>query len=135
MGLKEKRAAKEFQETHFESLKEQIVSNAKYDVELEVEWDTLAVDNFSHLYVDAWTKIFFTPTIEAFKEMCEESFTQEAVQEGVKKIIICNRNDISNPGRWATLEDGVLTLDHAICNLDDADRRKKGLIDSVENAL
>ena len=36
MGLKEKRATREFQETRFESLKEQIVSKAKYEVELEV---------------------------------------------------------------------------------------------------
>ena len=50
MGLKEKRAAREFQENPLHSLKKQIFTAAKFEFEIDVNWDTIAIDDYAHLF-------------------------------------------------------------------------------------
>ena len=113
MGLKEKRASREFEKNRLDSLKKQIFEAAKYEMEIDVNWDTIAIDDYSHLFDITWPLVYFQPIINAFKEMCSDEFTQEAIQDDLKKIVIQNYGDISNPNKFAEYKKGVLTLNHS----------------------
>ncbi len=136
MGLKERRVAKEFQENRYESLKNQINKAAKFDVEIEVNRDTLSIDNYSHFYDDTWPKIYFQPLEKALKEMCSDDFTQEAIQEGVKKVIIQNYSANHVASRFAEFKKGVLTLNHCpITNAHHIQERAENIQYVVEKEL
>ena len=137
MGLKEKKAARDFQENNLEDLKKKIFDAAKFEFEIEIDWDTLSVDNYSHLYNQTWTQIYFEPMIIAFSRMCADSFSQEAIQDDLKKVVIQNIGDISNANKYSSYSDGVLTLNHSpIANAENQiEDRAKALQDTVENAL
>ena len=122
MGLKEKRAAKEFVDTRLDSLLAQVSKQAKFEVDVEIDWDTLSVDDYSHLYDEAWPKVYFKPLIAAFKDMCADDLSREALQEGVKKVVICNHSDNYSAQKWARFKDGTLTLNHSpIINVNEVD--------------
>lgn len=132
MGLKEKRAAREFEENRLESLKKQIFKAAKFEFDIDINWDTLSVDNYSHLYDQTWPQIYFEPTIKAFKEMCSDDFTQEVIAENLKKLVIQNYGDVHNPNNFATFSKGVLTLNHSpIMNAENQIEERKDCIQYV----
>lgn len=136
MGLAEKKAAREFQNNRFESLKKQIDKEAGFEVDVEVNWETLQVEKYSHLFDETWPKVYFQPLIKALKEMCSEDFAQEAVQEGLKKVVIQNYSDNHNSDRFATFKNGVLTLNHSpIFNVDQVDDRAHNIQTVVEKEL
>ena len=102
----------EFESTQFPILKARLEEAAGFGVPLEVRWDTLAVANESHLYADSWPLVYFEPLIGAFQKGCVFGDC------------------------WATLDGGVLTLDHeSITNINDKDARQKGLVAVLENSL
>lgn len=137
MGLKEKRAAREFEKNRLDSLNRQIFEAAKFEFDIEVNWDTIAIDDYSHLFDQTWPMIYFQPTIKAFKEMCSDEFTQEAIQADLKKIVIQNYGDVSNANRFADYKKGILTLNHSpIMNADNQiDDRAYCIQDVIEKAL
>ena len=137
MGLKEKKAAREFQTEQFEVLKKKIFSAAKFEFEIEVDWDSLSVDNYAHLYNQTWTQIYFEPMIIAFSKMCADDFSQEAIQADLKKVVIQNIGDIHNSSKYSSYSDGVLTLNHSpIANAENQiEERAAALQDTVEDAL
>lgn len=136
MGLKEKRATKEFREDRLESLLKQINKNAGFDVKIEIDWDTLAVDDYAHIYDECWPKVYFKPIIEAFKEMCDDDESKEIIQEGIDKIVIHNHSDNYSAEKWARFKNGVLTLNHSpITNVDDVHARKHVLMYVLEKEL
>jgi hypothetical protein len=137
MGLKEKKAARDFQENNLEALKKKIFDAAKFEFEIEIDWDTISVDNYSHLYNQTWTQIYFEPMIIAFSKMCADSFSQEAIQDDLKKVVIQNIGDIHNSSKYSSYSNGVLTLNHSpIANAENQiEERAKALQDTVEDAL
>ncbi|MBB1335291.1 hypothetical protein H5154_19870 [Pseudoalteromonas sp. SR44-5] len=137
MGLKEKKAARDFQENNLEDLKKKVFDAAKFEFEIEIDWDSLSVDNYAHLYSQTWTQIYFEPMIIAFSKMCADSFSQEAIQDDLKKVVIQNIGDISNANKYSSYSNGVLTLNHSsIANAENQiEDRAKALQDTVENAL
>lgn len=50
MGLAEKRALKTFQEGTYEQLRNKINSIAGYDVEFDINWESLTTNKYSHLW-------------------------------------------------------------------------------------
>jgi hypothetical protein len=75
-GLKEKRAVKDFQEKSYPKLAKEINSVLGVDVPIEVDWDSIAVDGQAHLYEEGFTKVFFTPLLEAFKSICADDMAK-----------------------------------------------------------
>lgn len=133
MGLKEKKAARDFEKNRFDSLKRQIFEAAKFEFEIDVNWDTLAIDDYAHLFDQTWPLIYFEPTIKAFKELCSDEFSQEAIQSDLKKLIIQNYGNVHNANHFATYSKGVLTLNHSpILN---AANQVDDRADSVQNAI
>ncbi|MBA3707892.1 MAG: hypothetical protein H0W83_03615 [Planctomycetes bacterium] len=70
MGLAERRASMQFQSEQFPKLKKEVDVAAGFEVPLEVDWDTLPTDGETHLYNDSWTRVYFHPLRDAFKDIC-----------------------------------------------------------------
>lgn len=112
MGLAEKKACRDFQQNRMNALQEQLNKAAGFDIELEVNWDTLLKDKYAHLYDEAWPKVYFHPLIKAFKEMCADEFARDIIKENLEKVVIQNYSSNYAYDRFAEFKKGVLTLNH-----------------------
>lgn len=136
MGLAERRAMKEFETTHYPPLKQRIDAAAHFEVAVEVKWDTLMGDGYSHLFGEAWPKVYFEPLVKAFENICVDDMGREALREKLKKVVIQNSNSTASGSRVAAFHDGVLTLDHKpFTNMDDVRDRIAGIQKTLEAAL
>jgi len=137
MGLKEKRAAREFEQNRLDSLKKQIFEAAKFEFEIEVNWDTIAVDNYSHMYDQTWPLVYFQPAINAFKDMCSDDFTREAIEGDLKKVVIQNVGNVWSANKFAEYSKGTLLLNHCpVSNVEnDVNLRAENIKKVVEDAL
>jgi len=127
---------KEFQEQVYPELEKQIRAQVGDGVQIEVDWDTLAADNYAHLYNDAFTKVYFTPLIGALTAICTDEMGKEALQETLKTIVIRNSSGIYSESSCFTFEAGTLTFDHdPISNVDYSERREKALVEMLEKNL
>ncbi|MBM4304242.1 MAG: hypothetical protein FJ112_07935, partial [Deltaproteobacteria bacterium] len=111
MGLAERRALNNFQTNEYKTLENTIHAAAGFKVKVTVDWEKLGTDGNSDLYKDGFTKVYFTPLIEAFKAICIDEMGRKALKAELKEIVITNSADLYSPQSW-TLEKGVLTLDH-----------------------
>ncbi|SEN10944.1 hypothetical protein SAMN05444354_1315 [Stigmatella aurantiaca] len=136
MGLAERRAAKEFETKRFPQFKKDIDAAAGFDVPVTVHWDTLALEEQTHLYDECWPKVYFEPLIAALKAITVDDMGKEALKGGLKKIEIQNRTDISYGDRMAAFEGGTLVLDHKPhTNVDDIQQRTDGIRKLLESKL
>lgn len=128
MGLQEKRALKLFQETNYQKLTEEINTIAGFILEFEVDWQSIALDDYSHLYETAFSKLFFIPIIEAFKQITIDDLGKECLKETVKKIIIKNQEGVSSANMGFSFEKGTLVIDHLpFTNIDEVEYRSEEL--------
>jgi len=135
MGLAEKRAAKTFQETTFVNKKKAIDDAAGFGVTLEVDWESLAVADYAHMYEDAFSKVYFEPVARAFQEICKDDMGKEALKGALKKVVFCNKSD-AHGANAISFADGVLKIDHhPVYNIDDIDVRKTAIVQVLEKAL
>ena len=128
MGLQEKRAIKSFQEGSYAKLTEEINTLAGYPIEFDVQWDSLAVEEYTHMYEEGFTQVYFTPLIAAIKEIVVDDMGKEALKETLKKISIKNEGGISSASYAYSFNNGVLTIDHQpFTNIGDINDRSKEL--------
>jgi len=134
-GLKEKRAVKDFQDKSFPKLTKEIKAVAGTDIPLEVDWNSLAVDGYSDLYEEGFTKVYFTPLLDALKEICADDMGKTALKGALKKVVIKNSSNSYSPSNFS-FSDGVLVIDHSpTTNLDDTKERTKKIAKLLEDAL
>jgi hypothetical protein len=134
-GLKEKRAAKDFQEKSFPKLAKEINSVVGAEVPIEVDWDSIAVDGYADLYEEGFTKVFFTPLLEALKSICADEMGKTALKDALKKVVIKNSSNSYSPSNFS-FADGVLVIDHSpTTNIDDTKDRTKKIVKLLEDAL
>ena len=123
MGLKEKRAIREFAENKYPEYQQQVLDAVGYDLEIDVNWDSLAKDTNVDQYERAIPDVYFAPLLKVLKEVCQDDMGKEAMQELVKKIEIKNENDIWSATEWVKMKGDVLVLDHETTtnsgNIDD----------------
>lgn len=112
MGLLEKRAVKAFQEGSYKKLTDEINSLAGYTIEFEVNWDSLAVEEYAEMYDEFFTEVYFLPVVNAVKEIAGDDMGKEALKETLKKIVIKNEGDIYSASSAYSFSSGVLTIDH-----------------------
>lgn len=131
MGLAERRAIKAFQDNLFPGLKKAIDEAAGFEVTVEVDWPTLAEDDYSHMYDEALPKVYFQPVAEAFKGICIDDMGRDALKEGLEKVVIRHSGN-----KELSFKDGVLTVDHPpIANADYWEERRDTLQKALEKAL
>ena len=136
MSLTDRRALKEFETKRYPLIKKDIDEAAGFEIPVEVKWDTLAAEDMGHLYDECWPKVYFRPLIEALKAITIDDMGKEALKTGVKKIEIQNVAGIYYGDRMATLDGGVLRLDHKpTTNVDDINNRRKGIQKLLESKL
>lgn len=138
MGLAERRAAKEFETNVFPGLKAEVTKAAGFELPIEIDWESLQKTETSpDYYRESWTKVYFTPMVDALKAIGVDDMGKEALK-ALKKIVIHNKHDIYYGDRWASFDkpSGVLTLDHQpTSNVDNIDERAKGLQKELEDKL
>lgn len=136
MGLAERRALKEFQDSSFPELQRKIVEAAGFDVELEIEWDSVAEDGYSHMYSENLPKVYFEPLIEALGQITADDMGKDALKEGLEKIVICNREGIYYGDRCTKLDGKTMTIDHQPnSNVGSTNDRVKGIVEALEANL
>ena len=135
MGLKERRAAQGFQEGKYAELKNAIDAACGFNINMDVDWDSLAIEGWDHMYEDAFPKIYFNPILDAFKQIGADDMGKEALKAGIKSVKIENKNGRGDPS-GITFSDGVLTIDHKPnTNLDDVQKRTDKIVSIIESAL
>lgn len=136
MGLAERRAIKAFQDEKFEDLKKKVCDAAGFPIEFEVNWDSIAHDDYGHMYNEAFAKVYFEPLAQSFASICADDMGKEALQAELKKIVIQDLAGKSSAPSCYTFKDGVLTVDHRpVTNIDSILDRTKGLTQMLEKAL
>jgi hypothetical protein len=138
MGLKERRELQSFVESHYPALKNEIDEAAKFNVDVEVKWDTLAVEGMSHMYLEHWPNLYFKPLVEAFKGITADDMGAQALKDSLKKIVIENEGSKSNEYEWCTFEEGVLRLNHEPHTNNEGysgKTRLESLVTLLENSL
>lgn len=112
MGLEEKRVLKSFQEEVHPELVKKIQSAAKFEVEVDVHWETLMEDGYSPAFQKSWTNLYYLPTISVLEEISKDDLGAEAIKESLKKIVFKNTIGNSNKERAILFENGILVVDH-----------------------
>jgi hypothetical protein len=112
MGLQERRAVKTFQDGSYQNLTNEINTLAGYPIEFEVNWDTLALDEYAHMYEECFPKVYFTPLVNAIKEITADDMGKEALKEALKKVVIKNEGGFYYADSAYSFNGGVLTIDH-----------------------
>jgi hypothetical protein len=131
MGLAERRAVKAFSEGKYLQLKQEIDVAAGFEVPMEVNWDSLAADDYAHLYEESFSKVYFRPLLDAIKGVGIDDLGKAALRSGLKQVVIEDSGS-SCP----TFQSGVLTLKyHAVSNLDYWMDRKKDIQAVLEKGL
>ena len=119
MGIAERRATKEFQDKSLPGLQAQIRKFAGFEVPIEISWDQLAKEGASDRFMDSWTKVYFTPTIEALKSIARDDMGRDALKSGLKRITFCNTAGRYSADSAVSFVSGELTIDHdPDCNVD-----------------
>jgi hypothetical protein len=128
MGLQERRAVKAFQDDSYQKLTGEINTLAGFPIEFEVNWDTIALDDYSHMYEESFPKVYFTPLINAVKEITLDDMGKEALKESLKKVIIKNEAGNVYGSTAYAFNGGVLTIDHQpFSNIDNITERSEEL--------
>jgi hypothetical protein len=131
MGLAERRAVKAFAEGKYLKLKEEIDAAVGFEVPIEVNWDSLAVDDYAHLYEEAFNKVYFRPLLDAIKAIGIDDLGKAALKSDLKQIVIEDSGS-----SYPTFQSGILTLKyHAVSNLDYWMDRKKDIQSVLEKGL
>lgn len=136
MGLAEKRSSKEFADKEFPAWQKRLQDAAGFPVEVAVNWDQLSEDGMSHLFAEAWPKVYFAPIEQALKSITVDDMGKSALKTALKKINAVNVQGISDGGRCCTFSAGVLTIDHKpFTNIDDVSERAASIQSALEKAL
>jgi|HubBroStandDraft_1064217.scaffolds.fasta_scaffold00104_11 hypothetical protein len=136
MGLAERRALAEFQNTQLPGLQARIDGAAGFPVALEVCWEQLAPEGEAHLYAESWVAVFFEPLIAALESITRDQLGREALAARLKSVVVQNSKGHYYADGWAGFEAGVLTLDHEpLTNAGDGPARTKALIAVLESRL
>jgi hypothetical protein len=133
--LAQRRVVQDFETKQFPAIKSAIAEAAGQPIQLEVNWESLAVPGDEHNYAESWPKIYFEPLIAAFKDVGHDDMGRDALKAGIKKIVVQNVKGCDYGDCWASLQDGVLTLDHSFTNAFDAEGRRIGLVKVLEQSL
>ncbi|BDD07298.1 hypothetical protein AUTU_47810 (plasmid) [Aureibacter tunicatorum] len=123
-----------FAENKYPDYKQQILDVVGYELEIDVDWDSLAKDGNVDQYELSIPDVYFAPVLKVFKDVCQDDMGKEALQEVVKKIEFKNENDIWSARDWVKLKGDVLILDHeTTTNSGNIDDRAYYLNEVLEN--
>ena len=135
MGIAERRGAADFRTNNYPTLAQQIAKLVGYEVGIEVDWETIAFEGKGTRYAELWTKLYFTPVIEALQQIASDPVGRDALRQGVKKIVFTNTRGAYSPTSAITFDAGVIAIDHSDSNIDDVQPRTQHLVKLLEARL
>ena len=136
MGLAERRATKEFQEKALPALRTELEKLAGKPIELDIQWEQIAKEDYADSFADSWRKVYFQPVITALKSIARDELGKEAIREGLRKVVFCNTRGAYSAESAITFSAGELTIDHEPCtNVDYVEERANHIIRIVEKSL
>src|SRR5262245_14206849 len=134
MGLAERRGIEGFKSYRLAELTAEIQKHAGFAVPLDIKWDEIAYDGQGRRFDELWTKIFFQPVIDAFKQIGRDPMGADAIKSGVKQIVFSNSRNTWSASAVA-FEEGVVMIDHCYTNVDEIKIRTDQLVKLLEKAL
>src|SRR5579862_7514735 len=136
MGLEERRATAEFETNALPGFKSRIEEAIGFAPPIEVHRESISPAGESHLYHECWAQVYFEPLIGALKSVARDAIGKEALQAGLKKVVVQNTKGTHYADGWATMDGGTLTLDHEpLTNAQDVAPRTEALIRILEASL
>jgi hypothetical protein len=141
MGLAERRAIKEYQDTRYPELKKKNDAAAGFDVPMEIHWDKIAIEGEADRYNDDYhlTDTFFTPLIEALGRVAGDTMGKETLKDGLKKVVITydpQTATASNYEKGWPFENGVLTINYQPgANSADHEEKVDAIVRNLEAGL
>lgn len=141
LGLPERRALKQYQDTKLPELQRAINAAAKFDVPLEVQWGAIAQKDqgSSYLEDDYFTNIYFVPLANALKQITGDAMGAEALKAKLKKVVITYDQataPVSNYPNGVSFEGGTLKINFApFSNAADKQERAKAIQGGLESKL
>jgi hypothetical protein len=143
LGLAERRALKEYQDTQFPEIKKGIESAAGYAVPMDIKWDQIAKVGQSDVYKEDiyWGTTIFKPLTQALQSIASDKMGKEALKAKLKKVVILHNEKTSPASNFLnglTFNAGVLTINWTpYSNVDETFvvERVKALKDLIESKL
>lgn len=105
MGLQEKRLIKNLQDTAIPERVKNFEEMTGAQIQYDVNWDSFADD---YAALNAFDFLAMNTVEMAFRMICVDDFSKQAVQEGVNTIKLENIQDAADNA--ITFADGVLSL-------------------------
>ncbi len=135
MALAEKRTIEDFKKTKFDSWKKQICDAAGFEINIQVEWDSLAQEGYAHVLQEGFEKVYFMPIVEALKQVCRDDLGKQVVKSHLQEIMICNKTSSHNPENSVSLDSRRLKIDlEPATNIDEQRERTERIVRLLENA-
>ena len=141
LGLPERRALKQYQDTKLPELQKQINAAAKFELPLEIQWGALAQKDqgSSYLEDDYFTNVYFVPLANALKGITADAMGAEALKAKLKKVVITYDQataPASNYPNGVSFEGGTLKINFApFSNSADVGPRAKAIAAGLEAKL
>ncbi len=115
LGLAERRALKEYQDTQFPEIKKGIETAAGFGVALDIKWEQIAKVGQSGSYKDDeyWGTTIFKPLTKALASVASDKMGKDALKAKLKKVVIIHDEKTapaSNFPNGLTWDAGVLTI-------------------------
>lgn len=134
-GLAERRVMKDFADNHLPGLIQQVREACGYDIEVEMDWESLHHQGaHSSYWIENLKKVYFEPTITSFKSICGDDMGRDALKAKFNKIKFCNTD-----GRYrgfCRVDGNTLTFDHSPdSNVDYGKERVKEMTEFLEKNL
>lgn len=96
MGLAERRASNEFQDTQFSALKAAMDAAAAFAVTPSVNWDQLSQQGASHGSAESWPNIYFQSVTDAFASVARDAIGKAALNAGRKSVMLQNSDEFNS---------------------------------------
>jgi hypothetical protein len=115
LGLGDRRALKEYQDTKLPALQKAINEAAGFAVTLDVDWNAIARIGEGDRYNDPeyWTQIYFQPLAAALKKVAVDDMGKKALKAGLKKVVITFDERTAPASNWPNglkFDNGTFTI-------------------------
>ena len=141
LGLAERRAIAAYREQVFPGVLAEINEAAKTPLEVEANWDGIALPGQAAQYAGPgyWTSIYFTPLIQALRAVTADAMGRDAVKAKLRRVVVAYNPDTapaSNYPKGLKFADGTLTINwHPNSNAGDMKERTEAIQKALEAGL
>lgn len=142
MNLRERRALKAFQDDVLPTWTEKLNAAAQKELTLEFDWEKLGKNeaeednDWSHMYAEAWPRVYLEPIELALNDITADDMGKEALHARLNKVHFTNSGQYFSGESAYSLDGDTLVVDHQpFANQDDVGLRHVALRNLLESSL